>query len=59
MSQYFDLNKQIVHLAINKSIMFKHAELDEVEKLLRDTNYRNFVSCSKINFAQYFEPNLY
>ena len=57
-SQYFDLNKQISHLAIDKSIMFKHEELGEAEKLLRDTNYRNFVSCSKVNFAEYFEPNL-
>ena len=58
MSQYLDINKQIVHLAIDKSIMFKHDELKLAEKILRDNNYRNFVSCSKINFAEFFAPNL-
>jgi len=57
-SQYLNINKQIVHLAIDKSIMFKHSELDKAEKLLRDTNYRNFVSCSKINFAEFISQNL-
>ena len=53
MQEYFDLNKQIVHLAIHKSVMFELAE-----KMLHDSNYRNFVSCSKIKYAELIGDSL-
>jgi len=56
--EYFDLDKQIVHLAIDKSVMFERAEIDVAEEMLRDNNYRNFVSCSKIKFAELIGGNL-
>ena len=52
MREYFDLEKQVVHLAIDKSVVFKGSEFRFVEVMLRDNNYRNFVSCSKIKFAE-------
>ena len=58
MQGYFDLSKQIVHLAIDKSVMFERAEIDVAEALLRDNNYRNFVSCSKIKFAEFIGGKL-
>jgi len=58
MKQYFDLDKQIVHLAIDKSVMFEHAEIKVAETMLRDYNYRNFVSCSKIKFAELIGSSL-
>ena len=58
MREYFDLKRQIVHLAIDKSVMFERSEIDIAEELLRDNNYRNFVSCSKIKFAELIGSNL-
>jgi len=58
MKDYFDIDKQILHLAIDKSVMFKHSELIIAERMLRDNNYRNFVSCSKIKFAELIGTNL-
>lgn len=58
MREYFDLSRQIVHLAIDKSVMFERAEIDIAEELLRDNNYRNFVSCSKIKFAELISDKL-
>jgi len=58
MGQYLNLDQQILHLAIDKSVMFKRSELEVAKKLLNDINYQNFVSCSKIKFAEHFEPNL-
>jgi len=56
--EYFDLNKQIVHLAIDKSVMFEHAEISVAKEMLCDNNYRNFVSCSKIKYAELIGSNL-
>ena len=58
MKDYFDIDKQIVHLAIDKSVMFRHSEITIAEKILRDSNYKNFVSCSKIKFAELIGSNL-
>lgn len=58
MREYFDLERQIVHLVIDKSVMFERYEIDVAEELLRDNNYRNFVSCSKIKFAELIGINL-
>ena len=58
MKEYFDLNKQIVHLAIDKSVMFEHAEISAVKEMLYDNNYRNFVSCSKIKYAELIGSDL-
>ena len=58
MKQYLDLERQIVHLAIDKSIMFEHTDIEVAKNLLRDHNYRNFVSCSKIKYAELISPKL-
>jgi len=34
MKQYLDLERQIVHLAIDKSIMFEHAELEIAQTIM-------------------------
>jgi len=52
MREYFDLERQIVHLVMDKSVMFEHSDFDIAKRLLRDNNYRNLVSCSKIKFAE-------
>ena len=52
MREYFDLDKQIVHLAIDKSVMFERSEIDIAKKMLRDNNYHNWASCSKIKFIE-------
>ena len=52
MREYFDLDKQVMHLVIHKSMMVSHSEIDELEVMLRDNNYRNLVSCSKIKLAE-------
>jgi len=56
--EYFDLSKQITHLAIDKSVMFELSEIDIAEKVLRNSNYRNWVSCSKIKFAELIGDSL-
>jgi len=58
MEKYFDLDQQIVYLAIDKSVMFELSEIDIAKKLLRDNNYRNFVSCSKVKFAEFIDEHL-
>jgi len=59
MNTYFELEKQVRHLLIYKSMIFSSfEEWEEIEKMLRDNNYRNFVSCSKIKQVEFFEPNL-
>jgi len=59
MNEYFALKKQVIQLIIDKSVLFdKLEELDVAKKMLRDNGYRNFVSCSKIKQAEFFEPNL-
>ena len=52
MQNYFDLQQQIVRLFVDKSIMFEHTDLDVAKKMLRDHNYRNWVSASKVKFAE-------
>ena len=58
MSKYLDLQQQIVHLFVDKSVMFEHSELDIAEKLLRDNGYHNFVASSKVKFAEFIDEHL-
>jgi len=58
MHTYFDLDEQIKHLMIDKSLMIGHRDLERVEQLLVDQSYHHFVNCSKIKQAEFFEPNL-
>jgi len=56
--EYFDLDKQIQHLVIDKSLLISHKDLKVIEEVLIDQSYQYFVNCSKIKQAEYFEPNL-
>jgi len=58
MNKYLDLDQQIVHLFVDKSVMFEREEIDVAKKLLRDNNYLNFVSCSKVKFAEFIDEHL-
>ena len=58
MDKYLNLQEQIVHLFVEKSVMFEHAELDIAEKLLRDNGYHNFVASSKVRFAEFIDEHI-
>jgi len=58
MNKYLSLDQQIVHLFVDKSVMFEREEIDFAKNILRDNNYRNFVSCSKVKFAEFIDEHL-
>ena len=58
MNKYLNLDQQIVHLFVDKSVMFELSEIDIVKKILYDNNYLNFVSCSKVKFAELIDKHL-
>lgn len=55
MKEYLGLDRQVMHLAIDKAVIFELSELENVEVILRDNNYRNLISCSKIKFTELIE----
>jgi len=58
MSPYLNVTDTIIHLVVDKSLMIGRSDLPLVKKVIRDNNYRNFVGCSKIKQAEFFELNL-
>jgi len=58
MQKYFDFDDQLIHLVADKSMVIRHSHFDVVQKLFFDNHYFNFLSCSKIKQAEFFEPNL-
>jgi len=52
MRKYFDLDRQLRYLIVDKAMMILKPDFGKVKNMLQDNNYHNWISASKIKFAE-------
>ena len=51
-NEYFDLDRQLRHLVVDKSMMVAKEDFGKIKMTLKNNNYHSWVSTSKIKFAE-------
>jgi len=51
-NEYFDLDLQLRYLVIDKSMMVAKEDFGKIKATLKNNNYHNWVTASKIKFAE-------